>query len=282
MAPPRKSVLWQEIKLAKEAGVEIPLSKTYVSYTEGELEELVRVYLDQNDPTPAQSRPDSAPAEPESSTPEPSVARVDPQPAAPRPAQSAPQGRPPHTEWGKYSPKRLAELLGVPLSDNPERRAGLTMYSHGEEDPVRVDTTGRVWFKDEVIKPAIPMPRMRRKLRIMGATAERQETRRPNGALDESFEVAGKEQREMEVKITLPSFQVGIYRDPRLPFKVHQYNGQRGFDRMDVVRYYGGNDLVPSEIGTKYVGGDLCYDIKQTRDAIDRELRQIQLGRMAL
>ena len=80
-----------------------------------------------------------------------------------------------------------------------------------------------------------------------------------------------------EVKITLPSYQVGVFLDPRFPFKIHTYNGAQGFDLFDIQKYYGGSDLVPSEIKRVYVSNDLCYDIRTTIRAIQNEAREIQL-----
>jgi hypothetical protein len=184
--------------------------------------------------------------------------------------------------WGQYAPERLAKILDIPFQDRGAERAGLTFNTHGPNDPVRVDSRGRVWYMDEVIKPAIPKPRMRRRVRTMTSDVKTVSTYHPDGRLDETFEVAGQEQHEMEVKITLPSWQVGIYRDPRMPFKIHQYNGIRGFDRMEVVKYFGGMDLVPESVAHIYVGQDLCYDINKTRETIERLYRERTLGRSIL
>ena len=75
----------------------------------------------------------------------------------------------------------------------------------------------------------------------------------------------------------MPSFQVGVYRDPRFPFKVHTYAGNDGFDLFDVNDFYGGEDLVPSEIKRVYIANDLCYDIRTTIRAIETEYRRNQL-----
>lgn len=222
----------------------------------------------------------AAPEVREVAAPAPEVAAS--APFTPVPA-SAPTVPPPVSEWGRYAPETLASLLGVPYSDEAARRAGLTFNTHGPDDVLRVDSQGRVWYKDEVPKPAIPLPRMRRKVRTLTSNVETKSTFYPDGRLNETFEVAGQEQHEMEVKVTLPSSQVGVYYDPRLPFRVHVYNGRRGFDRMDVLRFYGGLDLVPSTVATLYVGDDLCYDINKTRDTMERELREKQLlGRNSL
>lgn len=198
---------------------------------------------------------------------------------AQQPAPVQVQEVPPVSTWGQYAPETLAKLLNVPFSDQPSRRAGLTFNTHGPDDVLRVSSDGKVWYMDEVLKPAIPLPRMRRKVRYIDSGVKVVERRTPDGKLDESFEVAGDSNREAEIKVTLPSSQTGVYYDPRLPFRVHVYNGRTGFDYMDVIRFYGGKDLVPSTVATLYVGSDLCFDISKTKDAMERELRDAQLGR---
>ena len=280
---PLKSKYWQELKAAAELGIPVPFSKPYVNYTEAELKGLVDEYIGdrygsaQNPEQPAEGidldtygseallpGPTTAPAR-EQTLPEQRSA----QPVAPT--------APPVKDWGNYAPETLARLLGVPFSDQASRRAGLTFNTHGVDDVLRVSSDGKIWYKDEVPKPAIPLPRMRRKITYVNTGVKTIERRLPNGQLDESFEVAGDGHEEAEIKITLPSSQVGIYYDPRLPFRVHTYNGRQGFDYMDVIRFYGGTDLVPSTITTLYVGDDLCFDIIKVRDTMERELRDRQL-----
>lgn len=142
--------------------------------------------------------------------------------------------------------------------------------------PIRTDPDGKVWYADEVRKLASPGPRKRRKLSYVdhGTKVETVQV----GQFMESFEVAGDAVRTEEVKITLPTYQVGLYRDPRLPFLIHVYNNNRGYDLMEVIKYYGNSqDLVPQEIQKTYVGNDLCYDIKTTNRAIENEARQLRM-----
>ena len=142
--------------------------------------------------------------------------------------------------------------------------------------PIRTDPDGIVWYADEVRKLASPGPRKRRKLSYIdhGTKVETVQV----GQFMESFEVAGSDVRTEEVKITLPTYQVGLYRDPRLPFLIHVYNNNRGYDLMEVIKYYGNSqDLVPQEIQKTYVGNDLCYDIKTTNRAIENEARQLRM-----
>ena len=143
--------------------------------------------------------------------------------------------------------------------------------------PIRTDPDGKVWYADEVRKLASPGPRKRRKLSYVdhGTKVETVQI----GQFMESFEVAGDVVRTEEVKITLPTYQVGLYRDPRLPFMIHVYNNNRGYDLMEVIKYYGNSqDLVPQEIQKTYVGNDLCYDIRTTIRAIQAAYRRLQLN----
>lgn len=185
----------------------------------------------------------------------------------------------PREQWAQVPPRELARLLGVPFSDKVADRAGLTFNTHGPNDILRIDSRGMVWFRDEVPKPAIPKRRMRRKVKTVVGEIEEVQTFRPDGGLDETFEVDGGEQHEIEIKISMPTSQVGIYVDPRMPFKIHQYNGKRAFDLDEVVKFYGGTALVPSTIETIYVDIDLCYTINSVKDTMEREYREEVLGR---
>jgi len=159
---------------------------------------------------------------------------------------------------------------------NPTEMAGERLNTNPEMEPIRTDDMGRVWFQEEIRKPAYPKPRGRRVLTYMETGVEQQTIK--VGDYIETFEVAGTGQaRVAEVKVTLPSYQVGIYADPRFPFKIHVYNGQQGFDLMDVQDYYGGAELVPAEAKRIYVENVLCYDIRTTVRAIEAEYRQLQL-----
>lgn len=188
------------------------------------------------------------------------------QPAPPPPiAQPAPQPMPVH-----QAPAPRAQR-------DPNEMAGQRQNSQPEDVPIRTDEEGRVWFQEEVLKPGYPKARGRRVLTYV-ETGTKQQTVK-SGDYMESFEVAGDEiGRSAEVKITLPSYQVGIYKDPRFPFKVHTYNGNLGFDLFEVRDFYGGAELVPSEIKLMYVENVLCYDIRTTVRAIEAEYRQQQLA----
>jgi len=171
----------------------------------------------------------------------------------------------------------------VPVAErDPNAFAGEHQNSKDLEEPIRVDEQGRVWLQEEVLKPATPRPRGRRVLQYVNTGTETKTVQLEDGTV-ESFEVAGKGTRTAEVKITLPSYQVGIYRDPRFPFKVYTYSGNNGFDFFEVQEFYGGPELVPASIKRKYVSNVLCYDIVSTVRTIEAEARQLALqGRIEL
>lgn len=163
-----------------------------------------------------------------------------------------------------------------PRAADPNEMPGQRLNTKAEDEPIRVDEQGRLWFQEEVRKPAYPKPRGRRVLKYLD-TGVRTETVQ-NGEYVETFEVAGQgEARPAEVKITLPSYQVGIYKDPRFPFKIHTYDGRSGFDLFEVQKYYGGSELVPPSIKRVYIENDLCYEIRSTIQTIQAEHRQLQL-----
>lgn len=194
----------------------------------------------------------------------------DPQPELPldidAPSQKPPTGPPP---LRPPPPVRSA---------NPNELPGQRQNTREQFEPIRVDEQGLVWYQEEVRKPAYPRPRGRRVLDYV-ESGTRIETVK-NGEYVESFEVAGDEQRRSaQVKITLPSYQVGIYKDPRFKdFKIHVYNDKRGFDREDVEIYFGGAELVPQEVKKVYVENVLCYDIRTVIRSIQTTYRQLQLA----
>lgn len=164
----------------------------------------------------------------------------------------------------------------LPVQDRPAEELPGERALQSRE-PIRQDSQGRVWYQEEVRKPAFPKPRGRRVLRYLETGVKR--TSVQSGEYTESFEVAGDERtREAEVKITLPSYQVGLYKDPRFPFLIHEYNSQRGFDYFEVNKFYGGEELVPDEIKKIYVQNVLCYDMRTVIRAITTEDRQRQLS----
>jgi len=163
-----------------------------------------------------------------------------------------------------------------PLSSNldPTEHAGITLNSHTDQDVLKVDEYGNRWLQLEVPKPAGPKPRGRRVLKYQEPGVVKEQVK--VGDYVEEFEVAGdmRNSRPAEIKVTLPSYQTGIYISPQFPFRIHTYQGARGFNLFDVRDYYGGRDLVPSSIKTTYVSNDLCYDIGSTVRAIETEYRE--------
>lgn len=168
-------------------------------------------------------------------------------------------------------------MANVPVREIDENEmAGQRLNTHANDEPIRIDENGLVWYQEEVRKPAYPKPRGRRVLRYNDPGVKKEEVRA--GQFTESFEVPGDQKGvSSEIKITLPSYQVGIYRDPRFPFKIHVYNDVRGFDFFEVNDFYGGSDLVPDGIKRSYVDNVLCYDIRTVVRAIEEEHRQLQL-----
>lgn len=159
---------------------------------------------------------------------------------------------------------------------DPEEMPGVRLNTKPEDEPIRVDDQGRIWYQEEVKKPAYPKPRGRRVLKYLETGVETKTVQ--NGEYVETFEVAGVGAgKPAEVKITLPSYQVGIYKDPRFPFKIHCYNGREGFNLFEVQDYYGGAELVPDECKRVYIENDLCYDVRSVIRAIQNEHRQLQL-----
>jgi hypothetical protein len=168
----------------------------------------------------------------------------------------------------------------APLPARPEigEMAGERQNSKEAEEVLFVDEDGKAWLQKEVLKPAFPKPRGRRVLNYNDPGVVRQTAR--DGEYTETFEVSGDPRNAVpaQIKITLPSYQVGIYRDPRYPFKVVTYNGREGFDYMEVEEYYGGAELVPPICKRVYVENTLCYDMRSVIRAINEEFRQLQLS----
>ena len=205
--------------------------------------------------------------------------------------------------YREYSTSELATLLeehNIPLpADNEEVKQALIDNSARTLEPVknkaptssdmgvmtgivddlevlRIDEQGREWYQEEVRKPAYPKPRGRRLLRYndTGTTTVTVE----DGQFTETFELPGEGTKVSEARITLPSFQVGIYKDPRLPFKTYVYNNMEGFEWAAVNDYYGGADMVPPTVKTMYVSNMLCYDIRSVINAIRDEARALRLA----
>ena len=161
-------------------------------------------------------------------------------------------------------------------AQDPDEMPGQRLNTQPEDTPIRIDEMGRAWFQEEVRKPSYPKPRGRRVLKYMERGVQVETVQ--NGDYVETFEVAGVgSPHPAEVKITLPSYQVGIYKDPRFPFRIHCYNDREGFNFFEVCEFYGGAELVPAECKRVYVENDLCWDIRSVVRAIQNEHRQLQL-----
>lgn len=211
-------------------------------------------------------------------------------------------GLTPSTSYAKYTMQQMEaelEAAGIPIpppepprvidppvldgpapvrasQPDPNELPGQRLNTNSLDEVIRVDEAGRKWHQEEVRKPAYPKPRGRRVLTYLD-TGVRTETVK-NGEYVETFEVSGEQaERPAEVKITLPSYQVGIYTDPRFPFKVHCYDGRLGFDFNEVQNYFGGSELVPEECKRVYIENELCYEIRSVVRAIQNIHRQLQL-----
>ena len=158
----------------------------------------------------------------------------------------------------------------------PDTVAGLRQNTHADMEPLRVEPNGRIWYQDEVQKRSFAAPRGRRIIRYNDPGVQMKTHVNPDGS-SESFEMPGDRSIPSEAKITLPSHQVGIYRDRNSPFRVHTYAGQRGFDLFDVEEFYGGADLVPEGVKRIHVYTSLCYDIRSVIRAIKEEHRELVL-----
>lgn len=183
-----------------------------------------------------------------------------------------PQAPPPPPVKAPRPPRLLAPIR----ERDPNEMAGQRQNTHTDDEPLRTDDDGLIWYQEEVQKAAFAKPRGRRVLKYVdhGYKEEHAQT----GDYSETFEVSGDKQVPSEVKITLPSYQVGIFKDPRFPFKIHTYNGLQGFNLFEVQDYYGGAELVPEDVKRMYVENVLCYDIRTTVRAIETEFRQLRLA----
>lgn len=262
MTQQNKARLWKELKAA---GVQF--DHPYGSYTEAALQQASDALRRGAGALPGVERRE-APSGPQ------------------EPAEAAP---PPDAEAAHFfgfdadpvdvtSPELPGFVMPPVAPKDPDEMAGARQNTYDEWDPIRTDEEGRIWYQEEVLKPAFPKPRGRRVLTYQDAGA-RQVTVQ-DGQYTETFEVSGdpSQARLAEVKITLPSYQVGIYADRRFPFRVVTYNGMNGFHLQDVQDFYGGAELVPAEVKRAYVENVLCYDIRTTVRAIQDEHRRLQLA----
>lgn len=198
------------------------------------------------------------------------------QPEQPRAQQPRAQQPPPSIRLPIPAVPRNVPVGHRNASEMPGQR--LNKSKDGELEPIRTDpATGYIWYQEEVRKPATAKPRGRRVLTYQETGVE--QTTVQEGRFTETFEIAGSGAPvSAQVKITLPSYQVGIYRDPRLPFKIYVYDERRGFDREEVEAYYGGPELVHPTVKKVYVENVLCYDVRSVIRAIQEEAREQRLA----
>lgn len=175
-------------------------------------------------------------------------------------------------------PDHRTKVNQIPRSNTPKpnEMPGERLNTQPVDVPIRVDDAGRLWFQEEIRKSGFAKPRGRRVLKYMDSGVETKTVQ--NGDYLESFEVGGLREVPSEVKVTMPSYQVGIYKDPNLPFKINVYDSRQGFDLEEVQAYYGGSDLVPEEVKRVYVSNVLCYDIRTVIRAIETEFRRQRLA----
>lgn len=146
------------------------------------------------------------------------------------------------------------------------------------EGAIRADEHGRIWFREE-IGPEVARNRRLRK-RITQVVPDKVEVKQIQaGEYIETIEVVGEGTRSLDAFITMPPTQVGIYLDPRFPWKIFTYNGSLGFSYGDVNTYYGGVEFVPSTVKKKFVGNMMAYDIKSAISTVERKYRELQLSR---
>lgn len=141
--------------------------------------------------------------------------------------------------------------------------------------PIRTDEQGRVWFQEEIQKSSLARPRGYRVFREIG-TGVKTVTIDSDDGYTETIEIPDGSRKPLEVKVGIPTWQVGIYKDPQYPFRVVEYRSSRGFLRDDVERFFGGPDVLPEGVETMYVGNLLAYPIREVIVAIQREFNQLQ------
>lgn len=267
MSQTEKAAYYQALK-----GIGIAFDKPYREYTTAELAEahqrgvqagaLQPIVIPPPKPPAAARAPQAAPG------PIPQEGPADPEAAA---------------FFGFELPNSPTPPMQLPQRGaDPHELAGQRQNSKAEDEPIRTDDQGRVWFQEEVLKPAFPKARGRRVLTYQDPGVVQKQVLTTDGTRQyvETFEVSGDpaNSRLAEVKITLPSFQVGIYKDPRFPFRVVCYNGTEGFHYDDVNDFYGGSELVPPEVKKMYVENVLAYDVRTVVRAINDEYRREQLA----
>lgn len=279
MSQSSKSAYFQAVKAAG-----VPLEQHYREYTTEQLKAIADQHgIAVTEPAPATPAPPAR---------EDDIAEVKEQIAglgdviSKLAALMAQQIAPAPKEAGQL-PQKIAPSQPAPVRRgamlDPREHAGVTLNTHAVDEVLRVDEQGNQWYQNEVNKPGYAKPRGRRVLRDMAPDTVKQTITTSDG-YTETFEIPGDpaHSRSIEAKVTLPSYQTGIFKAPGMPFKIHIYQNARGFDYDDVNNYYGAADLVPDTIKRTYVSSDLCYDIQTTIRAINDEYRERVLQKETL
>ena len=259
MGHPEKSRYFQALKAAG-----VTFDQHYRMYTEAELK-------DAYDMLPEEYKTEEAIKVPEDFDWDEAVeARVNDFEAQP-PIEFEPSVQ---QEELKASMERHPAGSAIPHQDEPIHMiAGLSDPSTGEI--IRIDSSGRHWLQEEIPKSSIPKPRARVTRDYIETGVKQLEVK--DGEYTEVVEVAGDRQETRQVKITLPSYQYGVYRHENMPFTVYVYREEEGFDFFEVNDYFGGEERVPETVKRKYIDTALCYDIRSVVRTIEDEYRVLQL-----
>lgn len=165
--------------------------------------------------------------------------------------------------------QEIRERTGIAVA--PKDETELPTQRRGQEGvPIRTDLEGNIWFQEEILKSGSPKPRGYKVHRERGATLK-EVTIDSGDGYTETFEVGEASERPFEARVGTPTWQVGKYRTPNLPFMIYVCRDVRGYDREEVENYFGGKDVLPENVVTIYVGNHLCYDIRSVNTAIQRE-----------
>lgn len=188
----------------------------------------------------------------------------------------------------KYQDYTTAELKAIYNQALAEQAARTGVQGGAKDDaelptqrraddmkPIRTDERGRVIFQEEIQKSTLAKPRGYRVFREIG-TGVKTVTINSEDGYTETIEVPDGSRKPLEVKVGIPTWQVGIYKDPQFPFRVVEYRSNRGFLREDVEAFFGGPDVLPEGIETTYVGNLIAYPIREVIVAVNREYNQLQ------
>lgn len=287
----RKGELWSKLK---ELGYES--EKPYREHTVEEMERTL-AWAEDNiakpapkpEPDPAQSFPTFAPTEYTQQLVDDEVEAVKqalrahqldgsiktmPDPytqtnSPPKPTLRAAEQSLPDVEVDKSQPLKLPNGSSMEFSDTSDLPPGA----------LRIDKRGRIWFREEITPDMAKSRRLRKKVTHVEADFEVKKVQQ--GDYIETVEVIGESTHLADAYVGLPAKQVGVYKDPRFPFKIHTYKAATGFNYDEVVAYFGGAEFLPPSIKKVYVGNDLCFDIRAVVNHIQREFRQLQLAKAA-